>query len=154
MVGLFSREKKALNELITCKWFDLVKKHAALDVKNYVFDDLTKSIAIEVLKSLCNLVFNSTIAAAMCCKNGVLTSLANRVKNFQTENVPPEVTFFDIKLLFLLTALCHEERNRVKDDMDGITSLINILDFIMKKSVKDSSHINLNVIVFVLLIFY
>ncbi|RZB40261.1 synembryn-A [Asbolus verrucosus] len=134
----FSREKVDLNELITNEWFDLIKTHSGLSDPKYVFDDEHLSVAIEVQKSLCNLVFNSSVAAGMCCKNGILQLLTERVKTHAENSVPKEIKFFDVKLIFLLTALCCEVRSKVKDDMEGVTSLINLLDFILKEAAEQS----------------
>jgi hypothetical protein len=47
--------------------------------------------------------------------------------------------FFDVKLIFLLTALCSETRNKVKDEMEGVTSLVNLLDSVLKEAAEETS---------------
>lgn len=48
-------------------------------------------------------------------------------------NVPYELQYFDMKLLFLITALNPDVRTKVRDDYHGLTYLVEILDLIIKE---------------------
>jgi hypothetical protein len=116
-----------------------MQTHSGLNDAKYAFDDKKLLVSIEVQKSLCNLVFNSPVAAGMCCKNGILQQLTERLKSYKEQKVPDEIKFFDVKLIFLLTALCSETRNKVKDEMEGVTSLVNLLDSVLKEAAEETS---------------
>lgn len=48
-------------------------------------------------------------------------------------NVPYDLQYFDMKLLFLITALNPDVRTKVRDDYHGLTYLVEILDLIIKE---------------------
>ena len=64
----------------------------------------------ESQRCLNNLLLQSTIARAICAKNGTLAGIMDNVLNWRSDRVPIELLIFDIKLLFLVTALCSETR--------------------------------------------
>lgn len=130
----FSREKADLNELITPEWLELIQIHSGLNNSDFDFNPKNLLLAIEVGKSLCNVAFNSTAAADNCCKNGILDQLSRRLN----KNVPYEMKFFDVKLVFILTALCPWARKTVKSEMGGVTSLIQVMDSILKEAAIQS----------------
>lgn len=45
-----------------------------------------------------------------------------------------EIYYFDMKLLFLITALNANVRTKVRDDYHGLTYLVETLDLIMKSN--------------------
>lgn len=47
-------------------------------------------------------------------------------------NVPFDLQYFDMKLLFLITGLNPDVRTKVRDDYHGLTYLVEILDLIIK----------------------
>lgn len=47
-------------------------------------------------------------------------------------NVPYDLQYFDMKLLFLITGLNPDVRTKVRDDYHGLTYLVEILDLIIK----------------------
>lgn len=79
----FSREKQALQELITDDWTDLIKKHIGLNETEFKFNSETTSVCLEAEKSLCNIAYNCRLIAEKCCKNGTLEGIVERIKKFQ-----------------------------------------------------------------------
>lgn len=57
-------------------------------------------------------------------------------------NVPYDLQYFDMKLLFLITALNPDVRTKVRDDYHGLTYLVEILDLIIKErgDISDDSN--------------
>lgn len=51
-------------------------------------------------------------------------------------NVPYDLQYFDMKLLFLITALNPDVRTKVRDDHHGLTYLVEILDLLMKEQLN------------------
>lgn len=64
---------------------------------------------------------------------------------FRDANVPYNLQYFDMKLLFLITALNPDVRTKVRDDYHGLTYLVEILDLIIKERGDASAqHFQLN----------
>lgn len=50
-----------------------------------------------------------------------------------------DIKYFDMKILFIITALCEDVRKILRDDMNGFSSLIEYLE-VMLKELKESNH--------------
>ncbi|KAG5879237.1 hypothetical protein JTB14_006037 [Gonioctena quinquepunctata] len=131
VIRILSREKQFLSELINDEWIDLIKKHSGLNDDYFEFNQNTTPICIEVLKSLSNIMFNSKNLADNFRVNGVLRSIRRRIEDYRNKSIPDEVKFFDMKLLFLITALSPAARNEVGDMLN---LLIDILRDILRKA--------------------
>ncbi|KAL3266979.1 hypothetical protein HHI36_011127 [Cryptolaemus montrouzieri] len=75
--------------------------------------------------------------AKECCKNGILQSIINRMNMYKEPLFPLEIKFFDVKLIFIITALCPEIRKPLADDEYTVRYLIDILGNIVMKSYGD-----------------
>nr|CAI5856145.1 unnamed protein product [Callosobruchus analis] len=128
-IRILSREKQALTELVTEEWLTLIKETSGLDPKKPMPD---VAIATEAQKSLCNIIFNCQSIANRCCQNGILCGIKERIKRIDAE-LPHEVKFFDMKLFFLLTALCPAEREKLEEFQ---YVLVNILENILRDAAK------------------
>lgn len=53
--------------------------------------------------------------------------------------IPHDVKYFDMKLLFIITALCAEVRPKLKEELHGVIYLMEILDVILKESFEDQN---------------
>lgn len=63
-------------------------------------------VVIEALKCLCNVVYHSQEARRHCFKYRCIEAIITRVKKwFEISRLPTDVKYFDLRLLFLLTAL-------------------------------------------------
>lgn len=85
------------------------------------------AVTIESLKLLCNLLFNSVKVQQSKVLISSLPYLIDRVKNYTT-NVPYNVKLFDMRILFLLTALNISTRDIVRTDLYGDICLIKIIE--------------------------
>lgn len=63
-------------------------------------------IIVEALKILCNLVYNSTVAATLVSQTHAIEGILVRLRMYREPGVPENIKLFDMKLLFLITALC------------------------------------------------
>lgn len=75
----FSREKRDLNEIINNDWLNIINYHACF-TKGKALDDVNKVVAIEALKALYNIIFNSSVAIALTSQNGTLDCIIERIK--------------------------------------------------------------------------
>ncbi|KAI4463714.1 synembryn [Holotrichia oblita] len=137
VIRIISREKKDLNELITPELFDLILWHSGLKDGKDIRDVINHDIALEALMCLCNITFNATIPRQICCRNGTVESILNRLHTFKDGS--PNINFFDMKILFIITALCENIRGPLKDEMHGLSYLIEYLETMMNE-LKESNH--------------
>ncbi|GBP17100.1 Synembryn-A [Eumeta japonica] len=87
-------------------------------------------IMVEALKCLYNLAFNSEVARALCVHTSIAHGLIARVRIYKDISSKEDIMLFDMKLLFILTALRQDITNKIKDElhgMDYLTSCINEL---------------------------
>lgn len=91
-------------------------------------------VQIEALKSMCNLVFNSEGAQSFCCKNDVANAIVQRSKTYEVAGVDYQIKLFDMRLLFILTALCTEVRQTVCVDLKGLCYLPDVLETVLNGS--------------------
>lgn len=69
-----------------------------------------------------------------------LPYLIDRIKNY-TDDVPHDVKLFDMRILFLLTALNTSTRDIVKTDLCGDMYLIKILEKFVTQSQNNETHV-------------
>ncbi|KAJ8919466.1 hypothetical protein NQ315_016566 [Exocentrus adspersus] len=132
-IRILSREKQALNNLITDDCINLIKKNIGLDGDEFKFNEETTPACLEALKSLCNIAFNCRLVAEKCRKNGILDGIVDRIKKYKDENIPEDVKFFDVKLLFLISALCPDSRRKLKNE---IKTLIDVLEINLQRAAE------------------
>ncbi|XP_011690211.1 PREDICTED: synembryn-A [Wasmannia auropunctata] len=134
---ILSRDKTNLNDLITDDVIKIVLQNAGL-TKICEGEQITCTIVtIESLKLLCNLLFNSVKVQQSKILISSLPYLIDRIKNY-TNDVSHDVKLFDMRLLFLLTALNTSTRDIVKTDLCGDVCLIKIIEeFVTRNQNKE-----------------
>lgn len=98
---------------------------------NYKSTNVTQ---IEALKCLCNLVFQSTSCQEIFLRNAAVEGIVNRLKTYKDKMTEYQIYYFDMKLLFLITALNPNVRTKVRDDFHGLTYLVETLHLIIKSN--------------------
>lgn len=53
-----------------------------------------------------------------------------------------DIKIFDMKILFLVTALCSEVRPRLKEELHGLKYLIEILEYMIPSCEQDKNEHN------------
>lgn len=91
--------------------------------------------SIEALKCLCNIIFLSSDCRKLCIKNSATERILKRVSSPTSH--PFEIEYYDMKLLFLITALEPITRTRVQIDLNGVFFLTEWID--MKLSLEEKS---------------
>ncbi|GLV37142.1 ric8a [Carabus blaptoides fortunei] len=140
-IRILSRDKTGLNEIICDNWMNILLYHS--DLKEQPEEKSVSpnyTVIIEGLKCLCNLVFNSSVASTISSQNGTLEAIMKRVLTYRDPEVPTDVKYFDMRLLFIITALCAEIRPKLQNELHGGTYLIEILDLILKEAAVDQSN--------------
>ncbi|XP_003802804.1 synembryn-A [Otolemur garnettii] len=85
-------------------------------------------VVLESLKCLCNLVLSSPVAQLRAAEAGLVVKLAERVGLYRERSFPHDVQFFDLRLLFLLTALRTDVRQQLFQELDGVRLLTDTLE--------------------------
>ena len=103
------------------------ESHSACDILPLSSVKVRESVIVEAQKCLCNMVFQSPHARAHCSKYNLTEVVLKRLKWFEKQDLPADVRFFDMRLLFLLTALEAQERS-VAVSAGGLCVLTHALD--------------------------
>lgn len=97
-----------------------------------------KEIVVEALKCLCNIAFNSEVARALCAHTSIDQALIGRLRVYKDIPFKEEVMLFDMKLLFILTALRQDIKKRVKEELHGMDYLISGLNELLLEASQES----------------
>lgn len=89
-------------------------------------------VVLEALKCLCNLVFSSPVAQALAAEAHLVVKLTERVGLYGKKSFPHEVQFFDLRLLFLLTALRTDVRQQLFQELHGVHLLTDALELTLR----------------------
>ncbi|XP_038044338.1 synembryn-A-like [Patiria miniata] len=124
---ILSREKHHLYQLAQKDGILLLMKLAGLEEKPTKRSD---QVIIEAEKCLCNLVYNSSQVQTMCQDSKCVKYLMNRVRLYPSSEpqISTDIKFFDMRLLFLMTALCPKTRSFVRKEYNGIELLTQVLE--------------------------
>ncbi|XP_044747836.1 synembryn [Coccinella septempunctata] len=129
---ILSREKSCLNQFLReIDWLNLLKRFSGLHDINREFTERSKILALEAQKCLCNLVFNSNKAAQECIENDILYNTNERIRLYSNSSYPEEMRFFDIKLLFIITAVRPEARKILREQKNAVQNLMAYLEYIL-----------------------
>lgn len=134
-IRVLSRDKTYLNETINDDQFDCLLESASIGSEN---QQHLPEIQTEALKILCNLVFQSKKCQELCLKNSAVEGILKRLRMYKDHHVEYDVKFYDMKLLFLITALTPNVRTKVRDDYHGLVYLVETLDLMMKNASNGS----------------
>ncbi|KPP56210.1 hypothetical protein Z043_126215, partial [Scleropages formosus] len=90
-------------------------------------DDDGDACRKEALKALCNVIYSSQRAQERASALRLLTALSRRLKEGLGAPAPPSGRFYELRLLFLLTALRPELREQLKQER-GVSLLTATLE--------------------------
>lgn len=123
------------------KWVTTLIERAGLynfegldDESMIPLDLIEKDVAVEALKCLCNLTFNSEVARALCAHTSIAQGLVARIRIYKDIPFKEDIMLFDMKLMFILTALRQDIKMKIKDELHGMEYLINCLDEILSEA--------------------
>lgn len=136
-IRVLSRDKTYLNETINDDQFDCLLETAAIGGDNQQYPT---DIQTEALKILCNLVFQSPKCQELCLKNSAVEGILKRLRMYKDHHVDFDIKFYDMKLLFLITALTPNVRTKVRDDYHGLVYLVETLDLMMKNASSEGKY--------------
>ena len=124
--GIKSSRNTCSNEVGHRKSVEDIEQERADDSLERVV--AASDVVIEALKCLCNVVFHSPIARQHCFKLRCIEAIITRVKKwFDNSALVSDLKYFDLRFLFLLTALENTARVEVVAD-NGFCVLTHALD--------------------------
>lgn len=143
-VRILSRDKTNLEGLFTRETMGQLVNMAGLvaeeeEIMNQCSRISDPKVIVEAQKCLCNLIYNSSFCQKTCCYNGCIEGILLRLRTYKDPKIPHEVKFFDMRMLFLLTALCAEIRPKVRCQLHGLTYLMEVLDLILKDNLSQGN---------------
>ncbi|XP_023340819.1 synembryn-A [Eurytemora carolleeae] len=118
---LLSRDRVGINECIENKNVDLLIQKSGI---SRLQPDSEPGVRFESKMVLSNLIHQSSTVQAYCTVNGFLKDILTTITNHKDRN---EVERFDLRLLFLLTALCSEQRQVANSEHRALTLINNNL---------------------------
>ncbi|KAH8363796.1 synembryn [Drosophila serrata] len=98
-------------------------------------------VIAEALKCLCNLVYQSSDCRRQCLRQHCLDAILKRVASSMRH--PCALEYYDMKLLFLLTALEPAARSRLQIDLNGLTYMTKWLDDKLGEEVAGEEQLNI-----------
>lgn len=141
-IRILSRDKSSLHRVVDKDRLSVIVRLAGLVSEEEALKRLNQQInydvVIEAQKCLSNLVYNSSAIQRLCCVNSCIPGLMCRLKTFRDPELPHIVKYFDMRLLFLLTAFCADIRPKLRTEYHGLTYLIEILDLSLKTAHEEN----------------
>ncbi|KPI99596.1 Synembryn-A [Papilio xuthus] len=141
---ILSRDKLEVDAIVCEKWIIILIDKAGLF--NFLnIDDETRPVeiipqkeeAIEALKCLCNLALNSEVSRALCAHTAIAQGLVARLRSYKDIPYKDDIMLFDMKLLFILTALRQDISAKIKSELHGMDYLISCLNEIITEASVD-----------------
>jgi Guanine nucleotide exchange factor synembryn len=130
VIRILTRDKTYLNETINEDQFEVLLDAALIGTH---YHESSNEVQTEALKILCNLVFQSPKCQELCLKNTAVEGILKRLRTWKDQYVDYHIKFFDMKLLFLITALTPNVRIKIRDH-HGLVYLVETISFLMMKN--------------------
>ncbi|XP_029438985.1 synembryn-A [Rhinatrema bivittatum] len=128
-IRILSRDKHCLDPFTTVEGLQTLARHAGIEYSETSPRELPDlDVSVEALKCLCNIVFSSGKAQQLSAEARLVVGLAGRVKLCAERKFPHDVKFFDLRLLFLLTALRVDVRQQLALELRGIGLMTDALE--------------------------
>uniref|UniRef100_A0A8V0Z9A1 Synembryn n=1 Tax=Gallus gallus TaxID=9031 RepID=A0A8V0Z9A1_CHICK len=128
-IRILSRDKYCLEPFTTEEGLKTLSRHAGIDYSEELIREVPDlEVILESLKCLCNIVFSSPRAQELTAEARLVVGLTKRIKLYNERSLPHEVKFFDLRLLFLLTALRVDIRQQLAQELRGISLMTDTLE--------------------------
>lgn len=129
-IKLLTREKQSLDLLgkdsAMATMMDLADLKLLYDPENIQSEQKGQEIVLEAQKCLCNILFQVEGARQVASTNGCVEAIVQRMKTYKDPDMGLMVKYYDMRMLFVLTALVPSTRHRLATDLHGITYLVEV----------------------------
>uniref|UniRef100_A0A2K6PHM1 Synembryn n=1 Tax=Rhinopithecus roxellana TaxID=61622 RepID=A0A2K6PHM1_RHIRO len=128
-VRILSRDRNCLDPFTSRQSLQALACYADIcGSEGSVPDSPDMDVVLESLKCLCNLVLSSPVAQMLAAEARLVVKLTERVGLYRERSFPHDVQFFDLRLLFLLTALRTDVRQQLFQELKGVHLLTDTLE--------------------------
>ncbi|XP_001608293.2 synembryn [Nasonia vitripennis] len=138
---ILSRDKTNLDSILTKEKLNVILEYAGLNIKQEKYT--ISSVANEAQKLLCNLLFNSPKIQTTLIETSCLECVIDRISKYN-ENNCHDTKLFDVRIIFLVTALNISTRNFVCTELHGDIQLIKMLENVLQYYSMDNREIKDN----------
>ncbi|KFO38530.1 synembryn-A isoform X1 [Fukomys damarensis] len=138
-VRILSRDRSCLAPFTSRQSLRALASYADLSAcEGFLSEAPDMDVVLESLKCLCNLVLSSPVAQALAAEAHLVVKLTERVGLYRKRSFPHEVQFFDLRLLFLLTALRVDVRQQLFQELHGVHLLTDTLELTLGVTPEES----------------
>uniref|UniRef100_A0A2I3HDK4 Synembryn n=1 Tax=Nomascus leucogenys TaxID=61853 RepID=A0A2I3HDK4_NOMLE len=128
-VRILSRDRNCLDPFTSRQSLQALACYADISVsEGSIPGSPDMDVVLESLKCLCNLVLSSPVAQMLAAEARLVVKLTERVGLYRERSFPHDVQFFDLRLLFLLTALRTDVRQQLFQELKGVRLLTDTLE--------------------------
>ncbi|XP_059099324.1 synembryn-A-like [Tigriopus californicus] len=133
---IMSRDKTNLDDLIDERMINQLLKFTGIapDLLRKNLTDQIQAVISEAQRCLHNFLLQSGVARALCAKNETLPGIMNLVPSFRDLNIPHAILVFDLKIAFLITALCQETRKQMYLEQRGVPRLLALIQSLVSNA--------------------
>ncbi|XP_062403213.1 synembryn-A [Sardina pilchardus] len=132
-IRILSRDKTCLAPFSSRAAMETLAQHAALlphpGQASPESPDLER--IVEALKCLCNMVLNCEAAQALGAELQLVVGVTERLKQCREPHWTHEVRFFDLRLVFMLSAIRMDVRLQLQQELRGVSLLAEALDAVL-----------------------
>ncbi|CAF1137638.1 unnamed protein product [Adineta ricciae] len=130
-VRLLTRDREGLDALTGSSVLEPLQKLAGLECTKVDVNPVDVQNVIEAQKCMSNLIYMSPAVQKFYSVSGVADAITQRIKETTATKLDDGIRFFDMRMLFLLTALNADIRQRVREKFHGLSYLFEIINQIM-----------------------
>lgn len=128
-IRILSRDRSCLDLFTSRQSLQALAHHAGISASDGVGPELPDlDVVLESLKCLCNLVLSSPAAQVLAAEARLVVRLSERVVRCPESVLTHDIQFFDLRLLFLLTALRKDVRQQLFKELCGVRLLTDALE--------------------------
>lgn len=129
-IRILSRDKSCLAPFSSRAAMETLAHHAAILQREGEATPESPDLEriVEALKCLCNMVLNCEAAQSLGAELQLVVGVAERLKQCREPQWNHEVLFFDLRLIFMLTAIRMDVRTQLQHDLRGVSLLSEALD--------------------------
>nr|XP_035922735.1 synembryn-A isoform X2 [Halichoerus grypus] len=137
-IRILSRDRSCLDPFTGRQSLQALARYAGIAFEQSAPEPLDMDVVLESLKCLCNLVLSSPVAQVLAAEARLVVRLAERVGLYHKSSFPHDIQFFDLRLLFLLTALRTDVRQQLFQELRGVHLLTNALELTLGMTPEES----------------